>query len=495
MKYIDKEKLEDTLQKYDIGLAGLAVMGQNLVLNMSDHGFSVAVYNRTTEKTNEFLKTSAKGREIAGAVSLEELISLLKKPRKIMLMIKAGKPIDLTIDALLPFLEKGDIIIDGGNSYFKDSIRRQVYLAQKGILFVGTGVSGGEIGARRGPSIMPGGSEGAWQLVKPILQAISAKVDGDVPCCDWMGSDGAGHFVKMIHNGIEYGFMQLIAESYSFMKNVLRLNYEEMASRYKAWDKGKLDSFLIEITGGILTVKDTDGSPLLEKILDTAGQKGTGRWTSESALELGIPLTLVTESVFARALSALKPERVIAHKLICGPEFEISGGTQEMEKDLENALYMSKIISYAQGFMLFREAAKEYKWDLDLSSIANIWRSGCIIRSSLLKHIRDAFLDNPNLENLLVDPFFLKITGENISSLRRVVCTAVQTGLPVPALSSALSFFDGYRSAVLPANLIQAQRDYFGSHTYERVDKDRGEFFHTNWTGEGGDITASTYNA
>lgn len=483
------------MQQYDIGLVGLAVMGQNLVLNMSDHGFSVAVYNRTAEKTDVFLETSAKGRAIAGAASLEELISLLKKPHKVMLMIKAGKPIDLTIDALLPFLDKGDVIIDGGNSYYKDSIRRHAYLAQKGILFVGAGVSGGEIGARRGPSIMPGGSEGAWQLVKPILQAISAKVDGDVPCCEWMGADGAGHFVKMVHNGIEYGFMQLIAESYSFMKNVLRLNYEEMASHYKEWDQGKLDSFLIEVTGDILTVKDSDGSPLLEKILDSAGQKGTGRWTSESALELGIPLTLVTESVFARALSALKSERVNAHKLIHGPESDFSGNTQEMEQDLENALYMSEIISYAQGFMLFREAAKEYKWDLDLSSIANIWRSGCIIRSSLLKHIRDAFLDNPTLENLLIDPFFLKIAEENISSLRRVVCTAVQTGLPIPAFSSALSFFDGYRSAVLPASLIQAQRDYFGSHTYERVDKDRGEFFHTNWTGEGGDITASSYNA
>ncbi|MDO9546285.1 MAG: decarboxylating NADP(+)-dependent phosphogluconate dehydrogenase [Pelolinea sp.] len=483
------------MQKYDIGLVGLAVMGQNLVLNMSDHGFSVAVYNRTTKKTNEFLETNAEGREIAGVASLEELIPLLKKPRKIMLMIKAGAPIDLTIDALVPLLEKGDVIIDGGNSYFKDSIRRQTYLAQRGILFVGTGVSGGEIGARRGPSIMPGGSEGAWQLVKLILQTISAKVDGDTPCCDWMGSDGAGHFVKMIHNGIEYGFMQLIAESYSFMKNILHLNYEEMASRYKEWDSGKLDSFLIEITGDILIVKDSDGSPLLEKILDAAGQKGTGRWTSESALELGIPLTLVTESVFARALSALKSERVNAHKLIRGPESDFNGDTQDLVKDLENALYMAEIISYAQGFMLFREAAKEYEWDLDLSSIANIWRKGCIIRSSLLKHIRDAFLDNPTLKNLLIDPFFLKISGENIPSLRRVVCAAVQTGLPIPAFSSALSFFDGYRSAVLPANLIQAQRDYFGSHTYERVDKDRGEFFHTNWTGEGGDITASTYTA
>ncbi len=483
------------MQKYDIGLIGLAVMGRNLALNMSDHDFSVAVYNRTTEKTVAFLESSAQGRKIAGSASLEEFAALLKKPRKIMLMIKAGKPIDLTIDALLPFLVKGDVIIDGGNSFFKDSIRRHAYLAQKGIHFIGAGVSGGEIGARHGPSIMPGGSEEAWELVKPILQAISAKIDGDIPCCDWMGTDGAGHYVKMVHNGIEYGFMQLTAESYFFMKEVLQLNHEEMAEHFKQWNKGKLSSYLIEITGEILTAKDTDGSPLVEKILDSAGQKGTGRWTSESALALGIPLTLISESVFARALSALKSERVNAQKSIRGPVFSFKGSKQDMLHDLENALYVAEIISYAQGFMLFREAAKEYHWHLNYASIANIWRNGCIIRSSLLKHIRKAFSNNPTLENLLVDPFFLKVAEDNIQSLRRVIGIAVQAGVPIPAFSSALSFFDGYRSAVLPANLTQAQRDYFGSHTYERVDRERGEYFHTNWTGEGGDVTASTYNA
>ncbi len=470
-------------------------MGRNLVLNMSDHGFSVAVYNRTVEKMNAFLEGSAQGREIAGAESLEEFTALLKKPRKIMLMIKAGKPIDLTIDALLPFLEKWDVIIDGGNSYFKDSVRRHAYLAQKGIHFIGTGVSGGEIGARRGPSIMPGGSEGAWELVKPILQAISAKIDGDIPCCEWMGTDGAGHYVKMVHNGIEYGFMQLTAESYFLMKEVLQLSHKEMAEHFKQWNKGKLSSYLIEITGEILAVKDTDGSPLVENILDSAGQKGTGRWTSESALELGIPLTLISESVFARALSALKSERVNAGKSIQGPVFTFKGSKQDVLQDIENALYMAEIISYAQGFMLFREAAKEYHWNLNYTSIANIWRNGCIIRSSLLKHIKDAFSNDQALENLLIDPFFLKVAEDNIHSLRRVVGIAVQAGVPIPAFSSALSFFDGYRSAVLPANLTQAQRDYFGSHTYERIDKERGEFFHTNWTGEGGDVTASTYNA
>jgi len=483
------------VQTYDIGLIGLAVMGRNLTLNMSDHGFSVAVYNRTFEKTNAFLKNSAQGREIAGAASLEEFTALLKKPRKVMLMIKAGKPIDLTIEALLPYLEKGDVIIDGGNSYFKDSIRRHSYLEQKGVHFIGTGVSGGEIGARRGSSVMPGGSEEAWELVRPILQAISAKIDGDTPCCDWMGTDGAGHYVKMVHNGIEYGFMQLTAESYFFMKEVMHLTHKEMANLFKQWDTGKLNSYLIEITSKILAVKDEDGRPLVEKILDAAGQKGTGRWTSESAFELGIPLTLISESVFSRALSALKDERVSAQKLIQGPAFSFKGNKQDMLQDLENALYMAKIISYAQGFMLFREAAKEYHWHLNYTSIANIWRNGCIIRSSLLKHIKTAFSNDPSLENLLIDPFFLKVAEDNIPSLRRAVSIAAQAGIPVPAFSSALSFFDGYRTAVLPANLTQAQRDYFGSHTYERVDRQRGEFFHTNWTGEGGDVTASTYNA
>ena len=480
---------------YDIGLIGLAVMGQNLVLNMSDNGYSVAVYNRTAEKTRDFLTTRAKGREIAGAESLEELVSMLSSPRKVMLLIKAGKPVDLTIEKLIPLLEPGDVIIDGGNSFFKDTIRRHAYLAEKGIHYVGTGVSGGEIGARRGPSITPGGAKEAWPLIKPILQDISAKVNGEIPCCDWIGSDGAGHYVKMVHNGIEYGFMQLIAESYFIMKNTLSLDHTAMASQFRQWDQERLSSYLIEITGEIMAAKDKDGSPLVENILDAAGQKGTGRWTSESALELGIPLTLVSEAVFARALSARKEERVSASKHLDGPDFAFDGDANTVLEDLENALYLSEIISYAQGFMLFREAAAEYNWDLDFGSIANIWREGCIIRSSLLKHIHDAYENDPELENLLLDPFFHTVADENIPALRRIASLAFSAGIPIPAFSTALSFFDGYRTANGSANLIQAQRDYFGSHTYERVDQPRGKFFHTNWTGEGGDVTAQSYNA
>jgi len=483
------------MEKYDIGLIGMAVMGQNLVLNMSDHGFSVAVYNRTYTKTRDFMTERAAGRNILGTKSLPDLVAHLERPRRVMLMIKSGKPVDLIIESLLPLMDEGDIIIDGGNSFFQDTIRRTHYLAEKGIHYVGTGVSGGEIGARRGPSIMPGGAHLAWEAVRPILQGISAKVDGDVPCCEWMGSDGAGHYVKMVHNGIEYGFMQLIAESYAVMKNILQLPYPKMAARFKTWNQGKLNSYLVEITGDILAYQDVDGSPLVENILDAAGQKGTGRWTSESALLLGIPLTLISEAVFARALSALKEERVKAAPYFDSPPAVDIKSSDAMQADLENALYLAEIISYAQGFMLFREAAKEYQWDLDYASIANIWRDGCIIRSALLKHIRDAFSDNPQLKNLLFAPFFQQVASETIASLRRVVTTAVNAGVPVPAFSSALAFFDGYRSGTLPANLIQAQRDYFGSHTYERTDKPRGEFFHTNWTGEGSDVTASTYTA
>ncbi|MDP2965464.1 MAG: decarboxylating NADP(+)-dependent phosphogluconate dehydrogenase [Pelolinea sp.] len=480
---------------YDIGLVGLAVMGQNLVLNMSDHGFKVAVYNRTTSTMEEFINGSAKGRAIQGARTLEELIALLKKPRRVMLLVKAGNPVDQTIEALLPLLEPGDVIIDGGNSFYGDTIRRYQYLKSKGIHYIGTGISGGELGARFGPSITPGGAPEAWPLVKEILQAISAKVDGDVPCCEWMGSDGAGHYVKMVHNGIEYGFLQLIAESYHLMKTVLQLSYEEMSETFKRWSHGKLSSYLIEVAGDVLAVKDIDGAPLLEKILDAAGQKGTGRWTSESALQLGIPLTLVTEAVFARSLSALKEERVEASKHIPSPEFTFTGDKQKLLDDLENALYLAEIISYAQGFMLFRDAAREFKWQLDYTTIANVWRNGCIIRSALLTHIRDAFQRDRNLKNLLFDDFFKEEFRKGINSLRNITALAAQSGTPAPAYSTALSFYDGYRSAVLPANLTQAQRDYFGGHTYERVDAPRGQFFHTDWTGEGGDITASSYNA
>ena len=483
------------MSKYDIGLIGLAVMGQNLVLNMSDQGFSVAVYNRTFSKTQEFIAERAGGREVIGTESLQEFVDHLERPRKIMLMIKSGKPVDLTIESLLPLLDQGDIIIDGGNSYFQDTIRRSQYLAEKGIHYIGAGVSGGEIGARRGPSIMPGGAHQAWDAVRPILQAISAKVDGDVPCCEWMGSDGAGHYVKMVHNGIEYGFMQLIAESYAVMKHILQFSYPQMSATFKTWDQGKLSSYLVEITGDILAYQDQDGSPLVGNILDAAGQKGTGRWTSESALLLGIPLTLISEAVFARALSALKEERVQASPHFTAPPALDIEDLDAFKSDLENALYLAEIISYAQGFMLFRDAAAEYGWGLDYAAIANIWRDGCIIRSALLKYIRDAFSQYPELKNLLLSPFFQQVVSENIASLRRVVSAAVNAGVPVPAFSSALAFFDGYRAAVLPANLIQAQRDYFGSHTYERVDRPRGQFFHTNWTGEGGDVTASTYTA
>ncbi len=479
----------------DIGLIGLAVMGQNLVLNMSDHGFCVAVHNRTTAKVDEFLVSSAAGHSIQGAHSPEELVRLLKKPRLVMLMIKAGQAVDASIEQLLPLLEPGDVILDGGNSFYQDSIRRWRMLEEKGIHFIGTGVSGGEIGARRGPSIMPGGSEAAWPLVKPILQAIAAKVDGDIPCCEWMGSDGAGHYVKMVHNGIEYGYMQLIAETYHLMRDLLGLTHTEMAQTFEQWNHGRLSSYLVEITAHILATKDSDGQPLVSKILDAAGQKGTGRWTSESALALGIPLTLVTEAVFARALSALKDERIQAAGHIPQPSFNFSGSKEDLLAKLEDALYLAEIISYAQGFMLFRAAKQEFGWQLNYAQIANIWREGCIIRSALLAHIKDAFSRDADLKNLLFDPFFKEQSAQAIGGLREVVALGAQGGVPLPAHAAALSFLDGYRSALLPANLIQAQRDYFGSHTYERLDAPRDEFFHTDWSGEGGDVTASTYNA
>lgn len=479
----------------DIGLIGLAVMGQNLVLNMNDHGYRVVVYNRTAERTEAFLKGPARGREIEGAYTIENFVKQLKKPRLAMILVKAGKPVDQVIEQLIPLLEKDDVIIDAGNSFFRDTIRRYQYLKDKGIYYIGTGVSGGELGARFGPSITPGGAVEAWPLVKAILQGISAKVDGDVPCCEWMGPDGAGHYVKMVHNGIEYGFLQLIAETYHIMKDVLKLSYDEMSAVFARWANGKLGAYLIEVARDTLGYQDTDGKPMVAKILDAAGQKGTGRWTSESALELGIPLTLVTEAVFARLLSGFKDERVKASGVIEGPDFEFTGDKSALVDDLENALYLSEIISYAQGFMLFREAGKEFGWQLEYGTIANIWRNGCIIRSALLTHICDAFKHSANLENLLLDPFFRERTHETINGLRRVVSLAAQAGIPIPAYGTALSFFDGYRSASLPANLTQAQRDYFGSHTYERVDKPRGKFFHTDWTGEGGDVTATSYNA
>jgi 6-phosphogluconate dehydrogenase len=481
--------------KADIGLIGLAVMGQNLVLNMDDHGFTVAVYNRTSSKVTDFINDEAKGTKVIGTYGIEELVSKLKRPRRVMLMIKAGKPVDASIESLLPHLEEGDIIIDGGNSNYEDSIRRTQYLESLGLHFIGTGVSGGEEGARFGPSIMPGGSKEAWPHVKDIFQSIAAKVDDGTPCCDWVGSDGAGHFVKMVHNGIEYGDMQLISETYHLMRSVLGLEHDEMHSVYADWNQGVLDSYLIEITRDIMAVKDSDGGPLLEAILDAAGQKGTGRWTAINALNLGIPLTLIGEAVLARALSALKDERVQASKILTGPKPGFTGNKTAFVDDIRQALYASKIISYTQGYMLLRAAAEEYNWNLNYGSIALMWRGGCIIRSAFLGEIKGAYDKNPGLNNLLLDPYFKTEVDNAQAAWRRVVAKAVENGIPVPAMSSALAFYDGYRTERLPANLIQAQRDYFGAHTYERVDQPRGQFFHTNWTGTGGDVTSTTYNA
>jgi 6-phosphogluconate dehydrogenase len=486
------------MSKADIGLIGLAVMGQNLVLNMDDHGFTVAVFNRTVSRVDEFLDGEGSKRKILGAHSIEELVSLLKKPRRVMLMVKAGQPVDDFIDQLIPLLDHGDIIIDGGNSNYNDTIRRTAYVESKGLLYIGTGVSGGEEGARNGPSIMPGGSPAAWQYVKPIFQAIAAKVIDNgqsVPCCDWVGENGAGHYVKMVHNGIEYGDMQLICEAYHLMKEALGMTPEEMHDVFAEWNTGKLDSYLIEITRDILAFKDTDGNPLIDHILDTAGQKGTGKWTGISALDMGIPLTLVVEAVLARSLSALKEERVAASKVLTGPQVVSHEDKQSFVNDLRDALYASKIISYTQGYMLMRAAAKEYNWNLNYGGVATMWRGGCIIRSAFLSKIRDAFQNNPNLGNLLLDPYFEQEIDASQPAWRRVVSEAFKLGIPLPAMSSALSFYDGYRREWLPANLLQAQRDYFGAHTYERVDRPRGEFFHTNWTGHGGDVTSNAYQA
>jgi len=477
----------------DIGLIGLAVMGENLVLNMESKGFTVAVFNRTVSKVDEFINGRAKGKNIIGTHSLEELVASLSRPRKVMLMVKAGQPVDDFIEKLIPLLEPGDIIIDGGNSYFMDTRRRTKYIESKGLLYIGTGVSGGEEGALRGPSMMPGGSPAAWPHVKDIFQAVAAKVDDGTPCCDWVGEDGAGHFVKMVHNGIEYGDMQIINEAYHLMKELLNMTPDEQHEVFKKWNEGKLNSYLIEITADILAFKDTDGTPLVEKILDTAGQKGTGKWTVITALELGIPLTLIGESVFSRCLSAQKDLRVKASKAISGIKPHFKGDKQQFINDLEEALYAAKIISYAQGYDLMREAAKEYNWNLNYGGIALMWRGGCIIRSAFLGDIKKAFDMNPSLENLLLDPFFKDAVQSAQESWRSVCSTALENGIPIPALSSALCYFDGFRCERLPANLLQAQRDYFGAHQYERIDRPRGEFFHTNWTGHGGDTASSTY--
>ncbi len=482
-------------EKADIGLIGLAVMGQNLVLNMNDHGFKVAVYNRTVSLVDEFLEGNAAGTKIVGAHSLEELVDALEKPRRVMLLVKAGQPVDDFIERLIPILDQDDIIIDGGNSNYNDTIRRAKLVESKGLYYIGTGVSGGEEGARIGPSIMPGGSPEAWPWVQPIFQAVSAKVDGGSPCCEWVGENGAGHFVKMVHNGIEYGDMQLICEAYQLMNEGVGLDHDRMHQIFAEWNEGELDSYLIEITRDILGFRDEDGQPVLEKILDTAGQKGTGKWTAMSALEMGIPLSLIGEAVLARFLSALKEERVAAEKVLSGPEATFGGDVDEFINDLRQALYASKIVSYAQGYMLMRAAAVEYGWNLNNGGIALMWRGGCIIRSAFLGKIKEAFDNDPGLTNLLLDPYFSEQVQNAQAAWRRVVAKAVALGVPVPAMSSALAFYDGYRHGRLPANLLQAQRDYFGAHTYERVDKPRGEFFHTDWTGHGGDVTARTYQA
>ena len=485
------------MDKADIGLIGLAVMGQNLVLNMNDHGFKVAVFNRTLSKVDDFLAGAAKGTQVIGTHSLEELINVLSKPRRVMLMVQAGKPVDDFIDLLIQYMEPGDIIIDGGNSNYNDTIRRTKYVESKGMYYIGTGVSGGEEGARHGPSIMPGGSPAAWQSVRPIFQAIAAKVKrsdgGEDACCDWVGENGAGHYVKMVHNGIEYGDMQLICEAYHLMKEGLGLSADQMTGILDEWNKGRLESYLIEITRDILGYKDQDNLPLVEKILDVAEQKGTGKWTGISALDMGTPLTMVVEAVFGRALSSLKDERMTAAKLLTGPKPRIKSNTKLFIGDLEQALYASKIMSYTQGYMLFKAAAKEYGWTLNYGGIALMWRGGCIIRSAFLGKIKEAFDANPSLQNLLLSPYFTQQVCSAQAGWRRVVARAVKAGIPTPAMASALTFFDGYRHERLPANLLQAQRDYFGAHTYQRVDRPRGEYFHTNWTGHGGDITSTVW--
>ncbi len=483
------------MEKADIGLVGLAVMGENLILNMESHGFTVLAYNRTVSKVEQFIHGRASGKKIIGAKSIEELVAGLKKPRRVMLMVKAGKAVDDFIELLVPHLEKGDIIIDGGNSHYPDTNRRTEYLESKGLLYIGTGVSGGEEGALRGPSIMPGGSPAAWEHVKPIFQAIAAKVGREIPCCDWVGDKGAGHFVKMVHNGIEYGDMQIICEAYQIMRDLLGMSALEMHEVFKAWNKDVLDSYLIEITRDILAkIDDETGNPMVDMILDTAGQKGTGKWTGIAALDLGVPLTLIGESVFARCLSAIKEERVRASGILSGPKPQFNGDKKTFVEDIKKTLFAAKMVSYAQGYTLMRSAAKEYAWNLNYGAIALLWRGGCIIRSQFLSKIKEAYDRNPELDNLLLDPWFKSEIDKAQASWRRVCAAAIQNGIPAPALTTALCYYDGYRTEKLPANLLQAQRDYFGAHTYERTDKPRGQFFHTNWTGRGGSTSASTYS-
>ncbi len=477
-----------------IGLIGLAVMGENLVMNMAQKGFSVCVYNRTTQKVDDFLAGRAAGLPIQGAHTIEELVSKLERPRKVMMLVKAGKPVDDFIDALIPHLDPGDILIDGGTSHFPDTARRRAYVEEKGFLYIGTGVSGGEEGALKGPSMMPGGSPAAWPHVKPIFQAICAHVDGE-PCCDWVGEGGAGHFVKMVHNGIEYGDMQLICEAYQLMRDLLGMTADEMHEVFAAWNEQELDSYLIEITRDILAHRDADGSALVDKILDAAGQKGTGKWTAIAALDEGVPLTLISEAVYARCLSAIKDERVAASKYLSGPKPAYAGDRGALIEAIKQALYASKIVSYAQGYQLMRAAAKTHGWDLNNGGIALMWRGGCIIRSVFLGKIKDAFDRDPALVNLMLDPYFTGELARAQAGWRKVCAEAVLSGIPAPAFTAALAYYDGYRTENLPANLLQAQRDYFGAHTYERVDAPRGEYFHTNWTGQGGDTKASTYNA
>jgi 6-phosphogluconate dehydrogenase len=479
----------------DIALIGLAVMGQNIVLNMNDHGYVVCAFNRTTKKVDEFLANEAKGTKVIGAHSLEEMVSTLKKPRRVMMLVKAGAPVDEFIDLLVPLLDKGDIIIDGGNSFYEDTVRRYNALKEKGILFVGSGVSGGEEGARHGPSLMPGGNAEAWPHIKAIFQSIAAKVDNGVPCCDWVGESGAGHFVKMVHNGIEYGDMQLISEAYNLLSKGLGLDNDQIAQTFTDWNKTELDSYLIEITSNIFKFKDEDGSPLVDKILDAAGQKGTGKWTVLSGLDHAAPVTLIAEAVFARVISSLKEERVKASAILTGPTGAFNGDVTQAIEEIRQALYASKIISYAQGYMLMKHVSEEFKWKLNLGGIALMWRGGCIIRSRFLGDIKAAYDRNPDLLNLTLDPFFTTALKKAQDGWRKTVALGATLGIPTPTFSNALSFYDSYRSARLPANLIQAQRDYFGAHTYERTDKPRKEFFHSNWTGQGGTTASTTYNA
>jgi 6-phosphogluconate dehydrogenase len=481
--------------KSDIGLIGIGVMGENLTLNIENKGFSVTVYDISKEKVEKFIAGRALGKKIQGADSLQEFVQFLTRPRRIMMMVQAGKAVDDVIESLLPFLDKGDIVIDGGNSHFPDTTRRTRYLESKGYYFIGAGVSGGEEGALKGPSIMPGGSDKAWPDVKPIFQAIAAKVDNDTPCCDWIGKEGAGHFVKMVHNGIEYGDMELICEAYFLMKVLLKMVPDEMSEIFNQWNKGDLESYLIKITSDILKFKDEDGKPLVDKILDKAGQKGTGKWAVISALDSGVPLTLISEAVFARMLSAIKDERKRSSKMLNGPMIKYSGKKEDLINELGKALYAAKIISYAQGYQLMKSASEEFGWNLNYGSIALMWRGGCIIRSAFLGKIKEAFDLNSELTNLLLSPFFKEKINDSQNSFRNVVSEAAKNGIPVPAFASALAYYDSYRSETLPANLLQAQRDYFGAHQYERIDKPEGKYFHTNWTGEGGETASSIYSA